>query len=129
MAEHPWREVARRAWQAVSAADGETLAQLLAEDAVWHASGRGRHAGDYRGRRAIFDYLAGVGEDADQFDSTLEDILVGDRQTAVLFRVRGRRRGRSLDATFFLVARIEGERIAEIWSVPFDQFAVDEFWA
>jgi hypothetical protein len=27
------------------------------------------------------------------------------------------------------VLRIEGDRIAEVWSIPRDQFAVDEFWA
>jgi hypothetical protein len=43
--------------------------------------------------------------------------------------VIGKRGGRSLDTGFILIFRIAGERIAEIWAVPRDQYAVDEFWA
>src|SRR5262245_37923009 len=129
MAVHPWESIARRAWEAVSASDGETLASLLAEDVVWHATGRGSHAGDFRGHGEIFDYLAGVGEDADRFDSTIDDVLVGKRFAVILFDVEGRRKGRSLTVGFVIVLRIEGDQIAEVWSIPRDQLSVDEFWA
>jgi ketosteroid isomerase-like protein len=129
MSEHPWERIARRAWDAVSKSDVDALADVLAEDAVWHATGRGSHAGDYNGRAEIFDYLAGVGEDAERFDSTIDDVLVGKRYAAILFDVEGDRKGRSLSVGFVIVLRIEGERIAEVWSVPRDQLAVDEFWA
>ena len=129
MTQRPWESIARRAWDAVSASDVETLVSVLAEDAVWHATGRGSHAGDYRGQREILDYLAGVGEDADRFDSTIDDVLVGKRFAAILFDVDGSRKGRSLTVGFVIMLRIEGDRIAEVWSVPRDQLAVDEFWA
>ena len=54
---------------------------------------------------------------------------MGDDRVAVLFHVVGKRRGRSLDTDFILIFRVEGERIAEIWAVPRDQYAVDEFWS
>jgi uncharacterized protein len=129
MSQHPWEEIARRAWNAVSTSDVDALASVLADDAVWHATGRGSHAGDYRGRTEIFDYLAGVGEDAERFDSTIDDVLVGKRYAAILFDVEGDRKGRSLNVGFVIVLRIDGDRIAEVWSVPRDQLAVDEFWA
>jgi ketosteroid isomerase-like protein len=129
MDQHPWDRVARRAWDAVSQSDVDELAAILADDAVWHAAGRGSRAGDYHGRAEIFDYLAGVGEDTDRFDATIEDVLVGKRFAAILFDVEGLRKGRALSVKFVIVLRIEGDRITEVWSVPRDQLAVDEFWA
>ncbi len=121
-------ELARAAWQAVSAGDVGGVRRLLTEDAVWHASGRGPRAGDFQGPRAILDYLASIGEAADDFDLDLDDILVGTQRVALLFRVFGRRDERLLEAGFILLMRTEGDRIAEIWSVARDQHAVDEFW-
>jgi ketosteroid isomerase-like protein len=129
MDQHPWDRVARRAWDAVSQSDVDELAAIFADDAVWHAAGRGSRAGDYHGRAEIFDYLAGVGEDTDRFDATIEDVLVGKRFAAILFDVEGLRKGRALSVKFVIVLRIEGDRITEVWSVPRDQLAVDEFWA
>jgi len=122
-------DLARAAWQAVSEADVDALRRLIADDVVWHASGRGARAGAFRGRDAILDYLAGIGDDADEFESELEDVLVGEDRTAILFRVSGQREGRLLEAGFVLLMRFEDNRIAELWSVARDQYAVDEFWA
>lgn len=122
-------DLARAAWRAVSEADVESLRRLVADDVVWHASGRGPRSGDFRGRDAILDYLAAIGHDADEFESELDDVLVGDDRTAMLFRVSGERNGRLLEAGFVLILRFEDNRIAELWSVARDQYAVDEFWA
>ena len=129
MFDHPNAKLARTAWEAASAGDGETLAGLCTPDLVWHASGRGPRSGDYRGSEAILEYLAAIGDAADRFDSELEDVLVSDDLAAVLFRVRGERRDRRLDTGFILVFRVTGDRIAEVWAVPRDQHAVDEFWS
>lgn len=122
-------EIARRAWEAVSVADVETLADLSTDDVAWHASGRGRRAGTYRGRLSILDYLARIGEDVQRWDSHLEDVMVGEYFTGIIFRVIGERDERRLDARFLLMLRLEGDRIAEVWAVPHDQHAVDDFWA
>jgi ketosteroid isomerase-like protein len=112
----------------VSASDLETLARVCAEDLVWHASGRGARAGDYRGRSAVLEYLAAIGDAAERFDSRLDHVLVNEDLVAVLFHVSGTRRGRVLDTDFILLFRIAEGRIVEVWAVPRDQHAVDEFW-
>jgi ketosteroid isomerase-like protein len=127
--DHPHAKLARTAWRAAADGDVTTLSRVCAEDLAWHASGRGSRAGVYRGQAAVFEYLASIGEAADRFDSELEDLLVGEDKVAVLFRIRGRRRGRELDTGFILIFRIEEGRLAEVWAVPRDQHAVDEFWA
>lgn len=128
MIDHPYAKLARSAWEAAANGDTATLAQLCAPDLVWHSSGRGPRSGDYVGLEAVFDYLAAIGEAADRFDSSFEDVLVGEDLVAVLFRVMGRRRGKTLSTGFILLFRVADGRIAEIWAVPRDQYSVDEFW-
>ena len=55
-------------------------------------------------------------------------MLVNENLVAVLFHVIGRRRDRILDTDFILLFRIDAGQIAEVWAVPRDQHAVDEFW-
>jgi ketosteroid isomerase-like protein len=126
--EHPNAKLARTAWEAVSASDVDTLQKVCSDQLVWHASGRGARAGDYRGRASVLNYLAAIGDAAERFDSRLDHVLVNEDLVAVLFHVTGRRRGRVLDTDFILLFRIEAGRIAEVWAVPRDQHAVDEFW-
>ena len=123
------RKVATRAWEAVSRGDVSALEKVYAEDITWHVSGHGPRAGDHRGRDAVLSYLASVGEDVDRFDASLEDVLVGEERIAFVMHARGERKGRSLDATYILLARLEGGRVAELWSTAFDQYTVDAFWA
>jgi ketosteroid isomerase-like protein len=127
--DHPYAKLARIAWRAAAEGDVETLSRVCAEDLKWHASGRGARSGVYRGRDAAFDYLASIGEAVDRFDSDLEDLLVGEDKVAVLFRIRGRRGEHRLDTHFILLFRIEADRIAEVWAIPRDQYAIDDFWS
>jgi ketosteroid isomerase-like protein len=121
--------LAKVAWEAVSEGDVETVSEVFSDDLIWNASGRGPRSGIYRGREAVFGYLASIGGAADRFDSTLDHVLVDDAMVAVLFRVSGSREGRELDTGFILIFRIADSRIAEVWAVPRDQYAVDEFWS
>ena len=126
--EHPHAKLARTAWEAVSTSDVDTLQDVCADDLIWHASGRGARSGDYRGRAAVLNYLAAIGDAAERFDSRLDNVLVNENLVAVLFHVTGTRRDRVLDTDFILLFRIEAGRIVEVWAVPRDQHAVDEFW-
>jgi hypothetical protein len=126
--EHPHAKLARTAWEAVSTSDVDTLQDVCADDLIWHASGRGARSGDYRGRAAVLNYLAAIGDAAERFDSRLDNVLVDENLVAVLFHVTGTRRDRVLDTDFILLFRIEAGRIVEVWAVPRDQHAVDEFW-
>jgi ketosteroid isomerase-like protein len=125
----PSAKLARTAWEAVACADAETLAHLCKKDVVWHSTGRGPRAGDYLGLEAVLDHLRGLGEAAEQYSSRPVAVLGGEDRAAVIFHATGRRRGRVLDHDFVLLFRMEEQRIAEIWSVSFDQHATDEFWA
>lgn len=123
------RKLATRAWEAVSKGDATALESLYDDDIVWHVSGRGPLAGDHRGREAVIGYLASVGEKAERFNASLDDVLIGDQRIAFVMRASGNREGRSLDATYIVLARLENGRLVEVWSTALDQHAVDAFWA
>jgi ketosteroid isomerase-like protein len=127
--DHPNAKLARTAWEAAAASDVDTLSRVCSEHLIWHASGRGARSGDYRGRASVLNYLAAIGDAAERFDSRLDNVLVNDNLVAVLFHVTGTRRSRVLDTDFILLFRIESGQIAEVWAVPRDQHAVDEFWS
>lgn len=128
----PDSELARLAldaWEAAARGDRARLEEICAEDLVWHASGRGRWSGSKQGLDAVFEYLGALGENADEFSSELQDVLVSASRAAVLFHVSGHREGRSLETDFILLFDIEDGLIRRIWSIPRDQLAVDEFWS
>ena len=126
--EHRNATLARVAWDAVSTSDVDALHEVCSEQLIWHASGRGARSGDYHGRAAVLNYLAAIGDAAERFESRLDNVLVNENLVAVLFHVTGMRRNRILDTDFILLFRIESGQIAEVWAVPRDQHAVDEFW-
>jgi hypothetical protein len=129
IADHPHALLAKQVWEAVSDGDVDALAEICSEDLVWHAAGHGPRSGTFRGQDAVFAYLASIGEDAERFDSTLEDILVGGERVLMLFRVDGLRKGFHLETDYFLIFRIANSRLAEVWALPWDQDAVTKFWA
>jgi ketosteroid isomerase-like protein len=127
--DHPNAKLAKTAWAAVSAGDVAALSRICTPDVTWRASGRGPLSGDHRGQKAVFDYLATVGDAADRFDSDFDRVLVGDDGAAVIFHAVGQRGPKTLDTDYILIFRIQDGLIAEVWSVARDQYAVDAFWS
>jgi len=79
MANHPNAETTRAALEAFMKGDMETLANSIADDAVWHVPGGHPWAGDFRGRDAIlgrFGEMAKAGASV-TFDE-LHDVLGND---------------------------------------------------
>ena len=129
MSRHPHEVLVRAAWEAVAKSDVAAFEKVCREDLIWHASGRGARAGTYRGRQDVIDYLAAIGDAARRFDSRLDHVLTNEGLAAVLFHVTGERGDEILDTDFILIFRVEDDLLAEVWAVPRDQHAVDEFWA
>ena len=44
----------KKAHKAAHTGDMETLAEMIADDVVWHSPGRSQIAGDFHGRDAVF---------------------------------------------------------------------------
>ena len=110
--------------------EGMALRGLFAEDAVWRVPGRGAMAGTYRGREAIFRFLATLPKETDgTYRSELIDVLASDDRAAALYRARGERHGRTLELEQVLLFRIDGSGVREVLALPSDADAFETFWA
>jgi ketosteroid isomerase-like protein len=122
--------IVRRIFDAFARKEGLALRGLFAEDAVWAVPGHGVMAGTYRGREAIFRFLAKLPkETGGTYRSELIDVLASDDRAAALYRARGERHGRTLEHDQLLLFRIEGSLVREVLALPSDPDAFEAFWA
>lgn len=122
--------VVRRIFDAFARKQGFALRDLFAADAVWTVPGSSVMAGVFRGREAIFRFLARLPkETAGSYRSRLIDVLVSDRRAAALYRASGERNGRQLDLDQVLLFRFEGGLVVEVLALPSDPATFDAFWA
>jgi len=122
--------LARRIFDAFARKEGFALRGLFADDAVWTVPGSGTMAGVYRGRDAIFRFLARLPKETDgTYSSRLIDVLASDDRAAALYRASGRRRGRRLDLDQVLLFTIQDGVVTKVVALPSDPDAFEEFWA
>jgi uncharacterized protein len=123
-------ELVQRGYAAFSRGDIATLAELFAENAVWHAPGNSPLSGPKEGRDAI---LAFFGEtmslSGGTFKVTLDDVVGGDPYTVALHRSHGERNGKVLDSKSANVFRIVDGQVIEVTEYSDAGGAGDEFWA
>ena len=107
----------------------EPVAELLADDVVWHVPGASPIAGDHRGRDAVVAYFEKRRRLADNTfvmhpKGVLED---GDAVVQLVdgeAMIEGERRTWSTAGVY----RIAGGLVAEVWLVPLDLDAFDAVW-
>lgn len=129
MAEHPNVGRTREVFDAFLRRDGVVVGRLIDEDTVWRVPGTSPMAGEYRGRREIFDFLRLTGRLTEGTYRADLRYVVGDGQYVIaMYRATGQRAGRLLDIDQLLLFRYRGEVWAEVLAVPTDQHAFDAFW-
>lgn len=115
---------------AFSRGDVDHLRRVWADDILWHVAGRSPVAGDYRGQDAVLAFMADL---AERTGGTLEiedQFFMGEGdRTVALFKIRGTRGDKKLDADYCEVCRWEQGRVVEDWGFAFDQYTHDEFWS
>jgi len=122
--------IVRRIFDAFARKEALALRGLFAEDAVWVVPGHGVMAGTYRGREAIFRFLAALPKETDgTYRSELIDVLASDDRAAALYRARGERHGRTLELDQLLLFRIESSLVREVLALPSDPDEFEAFWA
>jgi ketosteroid isomerase-like protein len=127
--EHPNLTLARALWSAIAEGDAEALALLLAEDVTWRMVGMNPLSGSYHGPDEVVDYLARVGETADEFASQLDSIFVNDDGAVIALHVSATRDGKSLEMDYLTRLRVQGGVVVETLMVPVDPRRNDEFWS
>ena len=122
--------IVRRIFDAFARKEGLALRGLFDEEAVWSVPGRGVMAGTYRGREAIFRFLAKLPRETDgTYGSELIDVLASEDRAAALYRARGTRHDRTLELDQVLLFRIEGGLVRHVLALPSDPDAFEAFWA
>src|SRR5256885_14804514 len=89
----------------------ETLASLIAEDAVWHVPGSTLTSGEHRGRSAIFEYFRRIGElTGGSFHAGLIDTFASGTQAGGVATTTGKRAGKADDGSHLPPMRNEEKR-------------------
>jgi 2'-5' RNA ligase len=110
--------------------DTSRLAELLADDVVWHVPGRSRIAGEHRGRDAVLAYLDLRRQMTDAtFKVTVHGVGPIADSIVQLAGGRAQRDGREVTWETVGVFRVRSGQISECRLVPFDQLAFDEIWS
>jgi len=107
----------------------DAVAELLADDIVWHVPGTSPIAGDHRGRDAVLAYFARRREFADHTFVMHPKGVLEDGEAVVQLvdgtaTIGGEERWWSTAGVY----RVSGGLIAEVWLVPLDLDAFDAIW-
>src|SRR5256885_9713481 len=85
----------------------ETLASLIAEDAVWHVPGSTLISGEHRGRSAIFEYFRRMGElTGGRFPAEVIDALASHTPAVAVAPATGKGAGEAEDGSSLPPTRI-----------------------
>jgi ketosteroid isomerase-like protein len=109
--------------------DAKQISAAMTRDVLWRVPGRTAMSGEYRGRRAVVEFLRRTVLETDgTYRSRLHTAMADDAWGLAVYRASGRRNGIELDIEQALVLRFEDGCIAEVTAVPLDA-AFDAFWA
>jgi ketosteroid isomerase-like protein len=126
--EHPNAALTRRVFEAFGR-DPKVIAAALDRNVVWRVPGNTVMSGEYRGTRAVVEFLQRTGlETAGTYRSELQSVLANDDWAVAIYRAFGTRNGIELDVDQALVIRCENGRWKDVTAVPLDS-AFDAFWA
>ena len=126
--EHPNAALTRRVFAAFGR-DAKAVAAGLARDVLWRVPGNTTMSGEYRGRRAVVEFLRRTGlETGGTYRSRLHTVLADEEWGVAVYRARGSRNGVELDVDQALVIRFADGLWQEVTAVPLDS-AFDAFWS
>jgi uncharacterized protein len=126
--EHPNAELTRRVFAAFGR-NAMVISAALSRDIVWRVPGNTAMSGEYRGRRAVVEFLQRTGlETNGTYRSMLHTVLANDEWGLAVYRAWGTRNGIELDVDQAFVIRFGEGCWTEVTAVPLDP-SFDAFWA
>jgi ketosteroid isomerase-like protein len=129
MTGHPNATIIRRGYAAFSAADLDTLKEVIHPDAVQHMPANNRFSGDHRGVESI---LAMYGQLAAETHGTLrvelEEVYANEDTVATVYHLSGDRGGEHLETRDALLFTMRDGRAVDILDIASEPEALDKFW-
>ncbi|HLA15280.1 MAG TPA: nuclear transport factor 2 family protein [Candidatus Limnocylindrales bacterium] len=126
MSEHRNAALVRQALGALSAGDMQGVADMLADDVVWHEIGNPEPV---RGKAALAARFASAGPDWGTFESSLHDVVANDDHAIALAETTVTRGGRSLRYRTAEIYHVRDGKVTERWAFSDDTAAITEFFA
>ena len=120
----------KRAYEAFSAGDLDTIRAIGHEDEVWFTPGLGEFAPEYRGVDDIIEYLVKLAVATDgTFKDEPEMFLADEDRVTVIERVTAARKGRTLDTRIIHVYDITDGKVASVTEYDAEPKKVEAFWS
>ena len=127
MAEHPNAQIARAGMEAFNRGDQETFTASLHDDVVWHAPGKNRFSGEFRGKAAALGRFKEQMEAGVNIGFTdLHDVVANDDHVVALLQVRVTGSGGEASGPSVFVMHIRDGKMAEFWAMNEHQDAFDK---
>jgi|SRR5205085_2536130 len=124
--EHSNAAAYRRTADAFRARDSETLAQLIADDVIWHVPGDSPLAGDIGGIEELFRWFERLHQvTKGTFGLREHDVLANDDHVVALSDMSSERAGRRISVNVVSVMHFRDGRQLERWFHPSDPAAWD----
>ena len=126
---HPNLEALRKSDEAFANGDMEGYFALFHDDVVVHVPGRYSFAGDYTGKDALRSLYGRFGERYSPTGGETLAMFADDEYGIWLERYSAARGDRTFEEQIVSVLRFRGGKVSEMWVIPFDQAARDEWMA
>lgn len=128
--DHPNARVMEEVYAAFTVGDVQKAAGHWTKDCVHHYPGKSELSGSHEGLESALAFAGRMFELCQgQIQMEIKEIGASDTMAFATVYTRYERNGKKLGMPFINVARMQDGLIAEFWTYPDDQYAVDEFWA
>jgi len=105
--------------------DPESLADLFAEDIVWHAPGDNPYSGTFVGKQATMERMKRMAKEGIVWDFAIHDVLANDDHVVVLIDATLVKGSASIHGRQVQVMHIRDGKMTEVWATNEDQAAND----
>lgn len=127
---HANEELIRSGYDAFNRRDREAVINLFSNEIVFHIPGRSQQSGDFSGTKGVAIYFSKVGElSGGTHRLEIHDVLANDEHVTALLRARAERDGEIFDMDVVHVWHVAHGKATELWILPNDQYAFDDFWS
>lgn len=122
MADHPNAALARSAMDSLNSGDFAAMADLLADDVVWHEIGR---AEPRRGKAEMGAVTSGQDY---EITAKLHDVVANDEHVIALVDATATRGGKTLDYRTAEIMHVRDGKVTERWAFSDDTAAIVDFF-
>jgi ketosteroid isomerase-like protein len=120
-------EVMRLADEAMNAGDIPRFMSYYADDVKLHARGRNKLAGDYEGKDRFMEVFGRFMEAVGDYSFENHAYLADGEHGVILQKAKCQRGGKTLEIDEAFVMHFRDGKIAEMWYMPVDQAAMDDW--